>query len=54
MNALVPGEACSGPAVIEGNDTTLVILPTHTCRVDELGNLLLLEADDVALSGATR
>lgn len=54
MNALVPGDECSGPAVIEGNDTTLVILPTHTCRVDELGNLLLLEADDVATSGATR
>ena len=43
MNELDSGAACPGPSVIEGNDTTLVVPPTHTCRVDGFGNLVVLE-----------
>jgi len=35
---LVPGNAVKGPAVIETTDTTVVVHPARTLRVDRFGN----------------
>src|SRR5262249_7734050 len=35
------GAQFDGPAIVEQPDTTTVIYPGFTCRVDEAGNLLL-------------
>jgi N-methylhydantoinase A len=39
--ALAAGRALSGPAIIEQDDTTTLLLPGWEALVDELGNLLL-------------
>jgi N-methylhydantoinase A len=39
--ALKSGDTFSGPAIVEQEDTTTLILPGWHCRVDTLGNLLL-------------
>lgn len=36
---LRPGNTVSGPAIVEQMDTTTVLLPGDTCRVDSYGNL---------------
>jgi N-methylhydantoinase A len=43
MNHLGPGDELDGPAVIEGNDTTVVVPPTHGLHVDAFGHLILTE-----------
>ena len=35
------GAQFDGPAIVEQPDTTTVVYPGFTCRVDEAGNLLL-------------
>jgi N-methylhydantoinase A len=39
--ALKPGDTFAGPAIIEQDDTTTLLMPGWRCRVDALGNLLL-------------
>jgi N-methylhydantoinase A len=39
--ALKAGDAFSGPAIIEQDDTTTLLTPSWHCRVDTLGNLVL-------------
>ena len=39
--ALVRGQAISGPAIVEEWTTTTVILPGWEARVDRIGNLVL-------------
>ena len=39
---LVPGNAIKGPAVIETTDTTVVVHPGRTLKVDEFGNFEIL------------
>jgi N-methylhydantoinase A len=39
--ALVAGQSLSGPAIVEQEDTTIVVLPGWTARVDQAGNLHL-------------
>jgi len=46
--ALAPGVCLSGPAVIEQDDTTTILLPGWTARVDEAGNLHLERLTDAA------
>ena len=46
--ALAPGVRLSGPAVIEQDDTTTILLPGWTARVDEAGNLHLERLTDAA------
>jgi len=41
---LVPGNAVKGPAVIETTDTTVVVHPGRTLRVDKLGNFEIVFA----------
>ena len=41
-DALKPGDAFSGPAIIEQDDTTTLLAPDWQCRVDTLGNLRLV------------
>lgn len=38
---LLPGMTIAGPAIVEQSDTTTVIEPGMTCRVDTYGNLLV-------------
>ena len=38
---LRPGDSVNGPAVVEQLDSTTVIWPAQTARVDEYGNLIL-------------
>ncbi len=35
---LVPGNTIKGPAVVETTDTTVVVHPGRTLRVDKFGN----------------
>ncbi|RRH76351.1 hydantoinase/oxoprolinase family protein [Falsigemmobacter faecalis] len=46
--ALAPGLSLSGPAVIEQDDTTTILLPGWSARVDEAGNLHLERLTDAA------
>ena len=39
--ALPLGAQFDGPAIVEQPDTTTVVYPGFTCRVDDAGNLLL-------------
>ena len=38
---LVPGNAVDGPAIVEEMDSTTVILPGYSAKVDAVGNLLI-------------
>lgn len=38
---LTPGDVFSGPAIVEQMDTTTVLLPSDTCRVDPYRNLII-------------
>ena len=40
-DALHPGNAFTGPAIVEQMDTTTVVLPGMTARVDAYLNLIL-------------
>jgi N-methylhydantoinase A len=42
--ALKAGDAFSGPAIVEQDDTTTLLTPGWHCRVDALGNLVLERA----------
>ena len=46
--ALSPGQCLPGPAIVEQPDTTTVVYPGHTLRVDDEGSLLI--ATDVRRS----
>jgi len=39
---LVPGNAIKGPAVVETTDTTVVVHPGRTLKVDKFGNFEIL------------
>lgn len=39
--ALCPGDTFAGPAIVEQSDTTTVVYPGHTARVDNLGNIII-------------
>lgn len=40
-NLLVPGMEFSGPAIVEQMDTTTLVVPVDSCRVDSLRNLVV-------------
>ena len=39
--SLVPGERIEGPAIIEGPDSTVVVLPDRVASVDQWRNVVL-------------
>jgi N-methylhydantoinase A len=39
--ALVPGTSFTGPAIVEQNDSTLIVPPKRIVRADEHSNLLI-------------
>ncbi len=41
--ALAPGHAFAGPAILRQDDTTTVILPDFRVEVDGFGNLLIVK-----------
>ena len=41
---LRPGDVISGPAVVEQLDSTTLVWPAQTARVDAFGNLILERA----------
>ena len=43
---LQPGNRLKGPAIVEGNDTTLVVPKDFMLTVDEYRNILLEEEED--------
>ncbi len=45
-SALLPGATFEGPAIVEQIDTTVVIHPGQTVRVDKFGNLLIHTGSD--------
>jgi N-methylhydantoinase A len=44
-SALRAGHVLEGPAIVEQEDTTIVILPFWMSRMDEAGNLHLTRSD---------
>jgi N-methylhydantoinase A len=45
------GQVLRGPAIIEQEDTTTLVLPGWSAEVDEIGNLLIARARDAACAG---
>jgi N-methylhydantoinase A/oxoprolinase/acetone carboxylase beta subunit len=45
MDRLRPGDEIAGPGIVEGNDTTVVLPPTHSAHVDKYGHVILTEKD---------
>jgi N-methylhydantoinase A len=45
------GQALRGPAIIEQEDTTTLVLPGWSAGVDEIGNLLIAREPDAACTG---
>jgi N-methylhydantoinase A len=43
---LGPGQTIDGPAIIEQLDTTTIVRPADTCRVDAFGNLIITIGED--------
>ncbi|WEX08904.1 hydantoinase/oxoprolinase family protein [Chelativorans sp. AA-79] len=43
-SALAPGQSLEGPAIVEQEDTTVIVLPRWNAHVDEVGNLHLESA----------
>jgi N-methylhydantoinase A len=43
--ALVPGDVIAGPAIIEQMDTTIVVAPDFSGRVDESTNVVLTRTE---------
>ena len=41
MSRLAPGNAFAGPALIESDDTTVVVAPGWSCEVDERSAIVL-------------
>ena len=35
------GETLDGPAIVEQDDSTLVVLPGHTASLDDAGNIIV-------------
>jgi len=48
MSRLAPGSAFAGPALIESDDTTVVVSPSWTCRVDERSGIVLTHSEESA------
>ncbi len=46
--ALPVGAEITGPAILEQPDTTIVVDPGLTGRVDRFGNIVLARAQDIA------
>ncbi|MCR9135700.1 MAG: hydantoinase/oxoprolinase family protein [Alphaproteobacteria bacterium] len=44
-DSLVSGQLLHGPAIVEQMDTTVLIFPDDTCRVDDWGNLVITLAE---------
>jgi len=42
-NELTPGTVLNGPAVIEEPDTTIVLFPSWTCKIDKYNNYILIK-----------
>lgn len=48
MNCLAPGHTFSGPALIDSDDTTVVVAPGWTCAVDERAGIVLAASEESA------
>jgi N-methylhydantoinase A/oxoprolinase/acetone carboxylase beta subunit len=48
MSGLAPGNAFAGPALIESDDTTVVVSPGWTCEVDERSGIVLTHSEEPA------
>ena len=47
------GEKLEGPAIVEQDDSTLILLPGHTASLDDAGNIIVSAGEDTAeTSGA--
>ncbi len=48
MAQLQPGHSFTGPALIESDDTTVVVAPGWSCRVDERGGIVLTHDEELS------
>ena len=48
MERLAPGDEFPGPALIDSDDTTVVVAPGWTCTVDERSGIVLSHTEDAA------
>jgi N-methylhydantoinase A len=48
MAQLEPGHRFSGPALIESDDTTVVVAPGWSCRVDERDGIVLTHDEELS------
>jgi N-methylhydantoinase A/oxoprolinase/acetone carboxylase beta subunit len=48
MNRLTPGDGFAGPALIESDDTTVVVAPGWRCAVDERSGIVLSHEEESA------
>ena len=48
MSRLAPGSAFDGPALIESDDTTVVVSPGWACLVDERSGIVLTHSEESA------
>jgi N-methylhydantoinase A/acetophenone carboxylase len=48
MERLAPGDQFAGPALIDSDDTTVVVAPGWTCAVDERSGIVLTHAEEVS------
>jgi N-methylhydantoinase A/acetophenone carboxylase len=48
MERLAPGDQFPGPALIDSDDTTVVVSPGWSCAVDERSGIVLTAAEEVS------
>ena len=48
MRLLQPGNRLAGPALIESDDTTIVVSPGWTCQVDQWSGIVLSQGEEPA------
>jgi N-methylhydantoinase A/oxoprolinase/acetone carboxylase beta subunit len=48
MVQLEPGHSFAGPALIESDDTTVVVAPGWNCQVDERGGIVLTHDEELS------
>jgi N-methylhydantoinase A/acetophenone carboxylase len=48
MERLAPGDEFAGPALIDSDDTTVVVVPGWTCAVDERSGIVLSADEEVS------
>ena len=48
MERLAPGDGFPGPALIDSDDTTVVVAPGWTCAVDERAGIVLTHTEEAA------